>query len=150
MANEATTIITGNLTADPELRFTQSGIAVASFTVASTPRIMRDGEWEDGEPLFMRCSVWRQQAEHLAESLTRGSRVIVHGKLSQRTWDDKEGNERTTIELEVFEMGASLMFAEVSVLKAERKAEPDPEPEPAAKRTTTARRGTSRQRASAK
>ncbi|SES51185.1 single-stranded DNA-binding protein, partial [Lentzea flaviverrucosa] len=97
MAGETTITVVGNLTADPELRFTQSGAAVASFTVASTPRTFdkHSGEWKDGEALFLRCNVWRQVAENVAESLTRGSRVLVSGRLRQRSFDTKEGEKRT-------------------------------------------------------
>ncbi|SER57103.1 single-stranded DNA-binding protein, partial [Lentzea flaviverrucosa] len=97
MAGETTITVVGNLTADPELRFTQSGAAVASFTVASTPRTFdkKSGEWKDGEALFLRCNVWRQVAENVAESLTRGSRVLVSGRLRQRSFDTKEGEKRT-------------------------------------------------------
>ena len=118
------TIITvvGNLTADPELRFTPNGSAVANFTVASTPRIMdkATNEWKDGEALFMRCSVWRQAAENIAESLTRGARVIVTGRLKQRSYDTKEGEKRTVIELEVDEVGPSLKYATAKVNKTSR------------------------------
>ena len=106
------TIITvvGNLTADPELRFTPNGSAVANFTVASTPRVLdkATNEWKDGDALFMRCSVWRQAAENVAESLQRGQRVIVTGRLKQRSYETKEGEKRTVIELEVDEVGPSL------------------------------------------
>jgi single-strand DNA-binding protein len=118
------TIITivGNLTADPELRFTPNGSAVANFTVASTPRIMdkATNEWKDGEALFMRCAVWRQAAENIAESLTRGARVIVTGRLKQRSYDTKEGEKRTVIELEVDEVGPSLKYATAKVNKTSR------------------------------
>ena len=99
MAGETTITVVGNLTADPELRFTQAGAAVASFTVASTPRTFdkASSEWKDGEALFLRCSIWRQAAENVAESLTRGMRVIVQGRLRQRTFDTKEGEKRTVI-----------------------------------------------------
>ncbi|MEO6713303.1 MAG: single-stranded DNA-binding protein [Mycobacteriales bacterium] len=118
------TIITvvGNLTADPELRFTPNGSAVANFTVASTPRILdkTTNEWKDGEALFMRCSVWRQAAENIAESLTRGARVIVTGRLKQRSYDTKEGEKRTVIELDVDEVGPSLKYATAKVNKTSR------------------------------
>lgn len=118
------TIITivGNLTADPELRFTPNGSAVANFTVASTPRIMdkATNEWKDGEALFMRCAVWRQAAENIAESLQRGARVIVTGRLKQRSYDTKEGEKRTVIELEVDEVGPSLKYATAKVNKTSR------------------------------
>ena len=101
MAGETVITVVGNLTDDPELRFTPSGAAVANFTVASTPRQMerQTNEWKDGDPLFLRCSIWRQAAENVAESLTRGSRVIVQGRLRQRSYETKEGEKRTVIEL---------------------------------------------------
>ncbi|XVS64428.1 single-stranded DNA-binding protein [Actinosynnema sp. CA-299493] len=122
MAGETTITVVGNLTADPELRFTQSGAAVASFTVASTPRTFdkNSGEWKDGEALFLRCNVWRQVAENVAESLTRGSRVLVSGRLRQRSFDTKEGEKRTVIELEVDEIGPSLRYATAKVNKVSR------------------------------
>ena len=114
--------ITGNLTSDPELRFSPSGAAVASFTVASAPRIFdrQANEWKDGETLFMRCSVWREQAESVAESLRRGTRVIVTGKLKSRSWDDQDGQRRTVIEMDVDEVGPSLRNATAKVTKTER------------------------------
>jgi single-strand DNA-binding protein len=118
------TIITvvGNLTADPELRFTPNGSAVANFTVASTPRILdkATNEWKDGDALFMRCSVWRQAAENVAESLQRGQRVIVTGRLKQRSYETKEGEKRTVIELEVDEVGPSLKYATAKPNKTTR------------------------------
>ena len=114
--------IIGNLTDDPELRFTPSGAAVASFTVASTPRFLdkNTNEWKDGDALFLRCSVWRQAAENIAESLQRGARVIVTGRLRQRSYETKEGEKRTVVELEVDEIGPSLRFATAKVTKASR------------------------------
>jgi single-strand DNA-binding protein len=118
------TIITviGNLTADPELRFTPSGAAVANFTVASTPRQFdrQTNEWKDGEALFLRCNIWREAAENVAESLTRGSRVIVSGRLKQRSYETREGEKRTVVELEVDEIGPSLKYATAKVNKASR------------------------------
>jgi single-strand DNA-binding protein len=118
------TIITviGNLTADPELRFTPAGAAVANFTVASTPRQFdrQTNEWKDGEALFLRCSIWREAAENVAESLTRGSRVIVSGRLKQRSYETREGEKRTVVELEVDEIGPSLKYATAKVNKASR------------------------------
>lgn len=116
------TTIIGNLTADPELRFTPNGIAVANFTVASTPRTydQKSGEWKDGEATFMPCSVWRDQAEHLAESLKRGTRVVVVGRLKQRSWTTEDGEKRSRIELQVDELGPSLRFATATVTKATR------------------------------
>jgi single-strand DNA-binding protein len=114
--------IVGNITADPELRFTPNGSAVANFTVASTPRILdkATNEWKDGDPLFMRCSVWRQAAENVAESLQRGMRVIVTGRLKQRSYETKEGEKRTVIELEVDEVGPSLKYATAKSNKTTR------------------------------
>lgn len=111
--NEPEITIVGNLTADPELRYTPNGAAVASFTVASTPRsFSRDkGEYVDGTPLFMRGTVWRQQAENVAESLSKGQRVIVTGRLRQNNFEDKQGNKRSSIEMQVTDVGASLKFA---------------------------------------
>src|SRR5579875_2786246 len=121
-AGDVTVTIVGNLTNDPELRFTPSGAAVASFTVASTPRILdkNTNEWKDGDALFLRCSVWRQAAENIAESLTRGARVIVTGRLRQRSFETKEGEKRTVVELEVDEVGPSLRYATAKVTKAAR------------------------------
>ena len=122
MAGETVITIIGNLTNDPELRFTPSGAAVANFTVASTPRTFdrQSNEWKDGETLFMRCSVWREAAENVAESLTRGTRVIVSGRLRSRTYDTKEGEKRTVFELEVDEVGPSLRYATTKVSKTSR------------------------------
>lgn len=112
--------IVGNLTADPELRFTQNGAAVVNFTVASTPRAFdkQTNEFKDGETLFMRCSAWRDQAEHAAESLTKGMRVVVQGKLKARSYQNKEGNQRTAWELEADEIAPSLRYATANVTKA--------------------------------
>ena len=123
MAGETTITVVGNLTADPELRFTPSGAAVASFTVASTPRTFdkASGEWRDGEALFLRCNVWRQVAENVAESLTRGSRVLVSGRLRQRSFETKEGEKRTIIELDVDEIGPSLRYATAKVNRVSRE-----------------------------
>ena len=122
MAGDTVITVVGNLTADPELRFTASGAAVANFTVASTPRTFdrATNEFKDGEALFLRCSIWRQPAENVAESLTRGSRVIVSGRLKQRSYDTKEGEKRTVIELEVDEIGPSLRYATAKVNRANR------------------------------
>ncbi len=122
MAGDTTLTLIGNLTNDPELRFTPSGAAVANFTVASTPRAFdrQSNEWKDGETLFMRCSVWREAAENVAESLTRGSRVIVTGRLKSRTYDTREGEKRTVVELEVDELGPSLRYATAKVNKTSR------------------------------
>ncbi len=122
MAGDTTITVVGNLTADPELRFTPSGAAVANFTVASTPRIYdrQSGEWKDGEALFLRCNIWREAAENVAESLTRGSRVIVSGRLKQRSFETREGEKRTVVEVEVDEIGPSLRYATAKVNKASR------------------------------
>jgi single-strand DNA-binding protein len=122
MAGETTITVIGNLTADPELRFTPSGAAVASFTVAATPRTFdrQTGEWKDGDALFMRCNIWRQAAENVAESLTRGMRVIVQGRLRQRSYETREGEKRTVVEMEVDEVGPSLRYATTKVNKVAR------------------------------
>ena len=119
---DVTITVVGNLTDDPELRFTPSGAAVANFTVASTPRILdkATNEWKDGDALFLRCSIWRQAAENVAESLQRGARVIVTGRLRQRSYETKEGEKRTVVELEVDEIGPSLRWATAKVAKAQR------------------------------
>ena len=124
MAGETLITVVGNLTDDPELRFTPSGAAVANFTVASTPRTFdrQSQEWKDGEALFLRCNIWRQAAENVAESLTKGSRVIVSGRLKQRSFDTKEGEKRTVIELEVDEIGPSLRYATAKVQKMSRSS----------------------------
>jgi single-strand DNA-binding protein len=124
MAGETTITVIGNLTDDPELRFTPSGAAVAKFRVASTPRMLdrTSGEWKDGEPLFLSCTVWRQAAENVAESLQRGSRVILSGRLRQRSYETKEGEKRTVVELEVDEIGPSLRYATAKVQKMSRSA----------------------------
>ena len=123
MAGDTTITVVGNLTADPELRFTPSGAAVANFTVASTPRIYdrQAGEWKDGEALFLRCNIWREAAENVAESLTRGARVIVSGRLKQRSFETREGEKRTVFEVEVDEIGPSLRYATAKVNKAARQ-----------------------------
>jgi single-strand DNA-binding protein len=125
MAGEIQVTVIGNLTADPELRFTPSGAAVANFTVASTPRFFKDGEWRDGDPTFLRCNIWRQAAENVAESFQRGDRVIVVGKLQQRSFETKEGEKRSTMELQVDEIGPSVKFKAASVQRAERRQTAD-------------------------
>jgi single-strand DNA-binding protein len=119
MAGETVITVVGNLVDDPELRFTPSGAAVAKFRVASTPRTFdrQTNEWKDGESLFLTCSVWRQAAENVAESLQRGMRVIVQGRLKQRSYEDREGVKRTVYELDVDEVGASLRSATAKVTK---------------------------------
>jgi len=135
MANETTLTIVGNLTADPELRFTGGGAAVANFTVASTPRTFdrQSGEWRDGDALFLRCTTWRELGEHVGESLTRCARVVVQGRLRQRSFETREGDKRTVIELDVDDVGPSLRYATATVVKAARegaglRAVPDDEP----------------------
>ena len=122
MANDTITTIVGNLVAAPELRFQPSGAAVASFTVASTPRSFdkNANEWRDGETLFMRCSIWRDAAENVAESLTKGMRVIVQGRLVQRSFETRDGDKRTVIEMQVDEIGPSLAYATAKVTRASR------------------------------
>jgi len=122
VAGDTTITVIGNLTADPELRFTPSGAAVANFTVASTPRMFdrQSNEWKDGEALFLRCNIWREAAENVAESLVRGSRVIVTGRLKQRSFETREGEKRTVMEVEVDEIGPSLRYATAKVNKANR------------------------------
>jgi single-strand DNA-binding protein len=122
MSGETVTTVVGNLTADPELRFTQSGLAVANFTVASTTRTFdkTTDEWKDGDALFLRCNLWRQPAENTVESLVKGSRVIVTGRLRQRSFETKDGERRTVIELEVDEIGPSLRYATAKVTKTPR------------------------------
>ena len=122
MAGDTIITVVGNLTADPELRFTASGAAVASFTVASTPRTFdrQAGEWKDGETLFMRCSIWREAAENVAESLTKGNRVVVQGRLTQRSYETREGEKRTVVEMQVDEVGPSLRYATAKVTRTQR------------------------------
>jgi single-strand DNA-binding protein len=125
MSGETTITVIGNLTSDPELRFTPSGSAVANFTIASTPRTFdrQSNEWKDGETLFLRASVWREAAENVAESLTKGTRVIVSGRLKSRSYETKEGEKRTVIELEVDEIGPSLRYANAKVNRTQRSNE---------------------------
>ncbi|GAA1466899.1 single-stranded DNA-binding protein [Microbacterium thalassium] len=120
MAGETIITVVGNLTADPELRYTQNGLPVANFTIASTPRTFdrQANEWKDGEALFLRASCWRDFAEHVAGSLTKGMRVVAQGRLKQRSYQDREGNNRVSIELEVDEIGPSLRYATAQVTRA--------------------------------
>ncbi|MBF4575176.1 MULTISPECIES: single-stranded DNA-binding protein [unclassified Frondihabitans] len=120
MAGETVITVVGNLTSDPELRYTQNGLAVANFTIASTPRTFdrASNEWKDGEALFLRASVWREFAEHVASSLTKGSRVMAQGRLKQRSYETKEGEKRTSMELEIDEIGPSLRYATAQVTRA--------------------------------
>lgn len=123
MAGETVITVVGNLTADPELRFTNSGVALATFTIASTPRTFdrQANEWKDGEALFMRASVWREFAEHVASTLTKGSRVVATGRLKQRSYETKEGEKRSSIELEIDEIGPSLRYATAQVTRAQSR-----------------------------
>lgn len=118
--SETVMTVVGNLTADPEIRYTQGGLPVANFTIASTPRTFdrQANEWKDGEALFLRASVWRDFAEHVAGSLTKGMRVVATGRLKQRSYQDREGNNRTAIELEIDEIGPSLRYATAQVTRA--------------------------------
>lgn len=120
MAGETVITVVGNLTSDPELRYTQNGLAVANFTIASTPRTFdrASNEWKDGEALFLRASVWREFAEHVAASLSKGSRVMAQGRLKQRSYETKEGEKRTSMELEIDEIGPSLRYATAQVTRA--------------------------------
>lgn len=122
MAGETIITVVGNLTADPELRFTPSGPAVASFTVASTPRTFdrQSGDWKDGETLFLRCSAWREMAENVADSLQKGMRVIVQGRLVQRSFETREGEKRTVVEMQVDEVGPSMRYAKAQVTRTPR------------------------------
>ncbi|EEH64283.1 single-strand binding family protein [Gleimia coleocanis DSM 15436] len=119
MAGDTIVTIVGNLTADPELRYTPSGSPVANFTVASTPRTFdrASGQWKDGDALFMRCSVWREFAENVADSLSKGMRVVVQGRLIQRSYEGRDGSQRTSVELQVDEIGPSLRYARAQVTR---------------------------------
>jgi single-strand DNA-binding protein len=122
MAGETVVTVIGNLTDEPELKITPSGVSVARFRIASTPRVLdrASGEWKDGEPLFLSCTVWRQAADHVAESLSKGTRVIVQGRLRQRSYETNSGERRTVIDLEVDEIGPSLRYATAKVQKMSR------------------------------
>jgi len=122
-AGDVVVTVVGNLTNDPELRFTPSGAAVASFTVASSSRVLdrTTNEWKDGETVFMRCSVWRQYAENVAESLTKGTRVIVQGRLKQRSYETREGEKRQVMEVEVDDVGPALRYATAKVNRVQRQ-----------------------------
>ena len=128
MANDTIITLVGNLVDDPILRFTPSGAAVANFTIASTPRAFdkQSNEWKDGDTMFLNCSVWRQAAENVAESLTKGTRVIVQGRLKSRSYDDREGNKRTVFEVDVEEIGPSLARATAVVTRATGGGKPAP------------------------
>lgn len=143
MANEPVITIIGNLTADPELRYTPAGSAVTNFSIASTPRTLINDTWEDGETLFLRGTVWRELAENVAETLRKGQRVIAQGKLKSRSYETSEGEQRTVIELDVSDIGPSLQFATAEVHRLEsKKAAPAPEPAKGkpVRRTATANR----------
>jgi len=122
MAGETVITVVGNLTGDPELRFTPSGAAVANFTIASTPRAFdkQSNEWKDGDTLFLNCSIWRQAAENVAESLQKGMRVVAQGRLKQRSYETREGEKRTVVELDVEEVGPSLKYATAKVARVQR------------------------------
>lgn len=124
MANEPTITMTGNLVSDPELRYTPSGTAVANFTVANTPRFLQDGAWQDGDPLFLRCTVWREYAENVAKSLGKGDRVVVFGRLRATYYETKDGEKRTSFECDVDEVGPALRFATADPEK--RRKDPEP------------------------
>ena len=128
MAGDTTITLVGNLTSDPELRFTPSGAAVASLTIASTPRFFDRGagEWKEGGTLFMRCSLWRDPAENVAESLTKGARVIALGRLVQRTFTTREGENRSVVEMQVDEIGPSLRYAQAQVTRIPRRDQTAP------------------------
>lgn len=132
MSGETVITVIGNLTADPELRFAPSGAAVASFTIASTPRTLdrSSNEWKDEDTLYLRCSLWRQAAEHASESLTRGNRVIAQGRLKQRSYETAEGGKRTVVELEVDEIGPSLKYATTKVTRSHRGSDDTAADEP--------------------
>src|SRR3954467_1024014 len=124
MAGETVITVVGNLTGDPELRFTPSGAAVANFTIASTPRAFdkNSNEWKDGDTLFLNCSIWRQAAENVAESLQKGMRVVAQGRLKQRSYETREGEKRTVVELDVEEVGPSMKYATAKVTRATRSS----------------------------
>lgn len=138
MANETIITLIGNLTADPEIRYTQNGKAVANFTIASTPRTFdrQANEWKDGDALFLRSSAWGELGEHVAGSLGKGSRVIVQGRLKQRSYDDREGNKRASIELEVDEIGPSLRYATAQVTRASSNSGGQQQSSPAPQQST--------------
>jgi single-strand DNA-binding protein len=121
-ANETTITVIGNLTGDPELRFTPQGVALVKFTVASTPRVLdkASGQWRDGDPLFLTCTAWREMAENIAESLSKGTRVVVQGRLKLSRWENSEGEKRSAYGLDVDEVGPSLRFAQAKVSKMSR------------------------------
>jgi single-strand DNA-binding protein len=132
MAGETSLTVVGNLTGDPEIRYTQAGVAVANFTIASTPRSFdkQSNEWKDGEALFMRCTAWRDLAEHVSSSLSKGSRVIAQGNLVPKSWEDRNGGgKRTSLELDVQEIGPSLRYAIASVQRAPQPGQGQPQPQ---------------------
>ncbi len=127
MAGETTLTLVGNLTADPELRYTPNGVAFASFTIASTTRTLdrQTNQWRDGDVMFLRATIWRQPADHVADSLSKGTRVIVTGRLKQRSYETKEGEKRTVFELDIDEIGPSLRYATAKVTRATRGTAPE-------------------------
>ena len=139
MSNDLSLTVIGNLVADPELRYTQGGEAVANFTIATTPRRFKDGEREDGETIFIRCTLWREAAENLTTSLEKGMRVIATGNLEAKPWEDKEGNKRVNHELNVQDIGPSLKFA-IAEVKRVVQAEEKPVAKKAAVKRTVSRR----------
>ena len=128
MAGETALTIIGNLTDDPELRFTTGGEAVCNFTIASTPRTYKDGAWVDGDPLFMRCSAWRRLAENIVESMRKGHRVIASGVIKQRSYETREGEKRTVVEMTVNDVGHSLMFVTSQIHRTDGQQKPKPAP----------------------
>jgi len=132
-SGDITTTVIGNLTKDPELRITPSGASVVAFTIASSARVFdqQAGAWKDGPTVFMRCSAWRHMADHIAETLERGMRVVAHGRLKQRDWEDDKGVKRIVIELDVDEIGPSLKYATAKVVKAARGGAGAEPPHPA-------------------
>ena len=143
MAGDTIITIIGNLTADPDLRFTPSGAPVAAFTIASTPRTYdrQSGQWRDGETLFMRCSIWRDAAENVAESLRKGMRVIAQGRMVQRSYTTREGEQRTSIELQVDEIGPSLRYAQAEVRRVDHASAQGGRPHPQQRTPQTAHTG---------
>ncbi len=141
MANETTLTLVGNLTDEPDLRFTPSGVALCKFSIAATPRLydQASGQWKDGDPMFMTCTAWRQLAENAAESLAKGARVVVTGRLKLARWETPEGEKRQAHQLDIEDIGASMKYATVKVQKLARKTDAAP-PEDAWASTSTDRR----------
>ena len=128
--NEPIITIIGNLTADPELRYISTGTPVANFTIASTPRIKKNDQWVDGEAMFVRCTVWREYAENVADTLTKGMRVVATGRLSVETYQANTGEERTSLKLDVDEVGPSLRFATATITRKQANQQPATQPQP--------------------